>query len=428
MSEGQTPGEGGNDGLESPGTSQPRPAALSLPFLTADLPGIGGQIKQRLEDFRVEELPLPREAGGKYLHVRLTKAGISTPVALARLGRFLALPPGAIGHAGMKDAVAITSQSISLDDVDRRRLAAFHDSQIHLEVLGPGPRLRPGDLAGNRFDIRIRGVAPGAAGLAEAVLAVIRRRGLPAYFGPQRFGSRQDNIELGLALLGGDLQEFVQIYLGHARPGDAPEEKAARDAFDAGFMERAMQLWPRRCQQQRRVLMAYRQANRRPGPAISAVDKTARRLYVSSVQSRIFNQVLARRIDTLDRFLPGDIGLDEQGGLFPVDLPQEHQAAAEAFGESPTGPMVGHLAELAGGQAGIIEREVLEPYALDLEAFRRFGAKGTRRPLRFGLTDLRASEGADAFGRFLEVHFDAPPGCYATILLSEITKADVAGE
>jgi tRNA pseudouridine13 synthase len=447
-SNGKSAVPGGQAGRANRVEAEPYPAAESLPFLTGDLPGVGGQVKRRLEDFRVEEIPLPAfgvagvppasgagkmpatptPAGGQCLHVRLTKAGISTPVAITRLGRFLDIPLSAIGHAGMKDALAVTAQTISLENVDRRRLAAFHDSQMQLEVLGLGPRLRPGDLAGNRFDLRIRGVAPDAVNLAESVLAVIRRRGLPAYFGPQRFGSRQDNVELGLALLGGELQEFVKIYLGRARPGDQPEEKAARDAFDAGFLDRALQLWPRRCQQQRRVLMAYRQAHRRAGPAISAVDKTARRLYISSVQSRIFNQLLARRIDTLDRFLPGDIGLDQQGRLFPVHRPQEHQAAAEAFRASPTGPMVGYVAGLADAQAGIIERQAIDPYALDLAAFGRFGAKGTRRPLRFCLTDLRVGEGDDGFGRFLAVHFDAPPGCYATILLREIMKAEIAGE
>jgi tRNA pseudouridine13 synthase len=34
-----------------------------LPYFTADMPGIGGQIKQRAEDFFVQEIPLYEPSG-----------------------------------------------------------------------------------------------------------------------------------------------------------------------------------------------------------------------------------------------------------------------------------------------------------------------------------------------------------------------------
>ena len=36
---------------------------IELPYLTSDLPGIGGRIKEAVEDFRVEEIPLYQPSG-----------------------------------------------------------------------------------------------------------------------------------------------------------------------------------------------------------------------------------------------------------------------------------------------------------------------------------------------------------------------------
>ena len=403
---------------------------MQLPYLTGEMPGIGGRIKENLEDFQVAEVPLyPFDGQGTHLLFLVRKAGIPTAAAVERIARHMGVRGDEIGLAGLKDAQAVTTQWMSLEHADEARLLAYRDSQVHiLQATRHTNKLRPGHLAGNRFVIRIRGAGPERLPAAQAVLAVLARRGVPNFFGEQRFGLRGDTGELGRALMTDDLPEFVAMFLGRARPQDPPDCKAARDAFDAGFHHRAMDLWPRHYHDQRRALAAYRK-KQRPVAAVSAIDKRMKRLFVSAFQSQIFNQVLVRRIDTLDQVLPGDLAVKhDSGGVFLVEDAQAEQPRAQRFEISPTGPIPGYRASLAQGAPGQIELDVLAAEGMKKDDFLRAGSlkiKGSRRPLRFQLLDPQLSPGADDRGEFLEMQFSAASGCYATVALREIMKADV---
>src|SRR5690348_15923335 len=87
----------------------------ALPYLLRDFPGIGGVIKQRPEDFFVQEVPLYDPAGeGEHVYAEIQKVGISTFDLVDRIARALNVPPRDIGYAGMKDAQAVTRQVISI--------------------------------------------------------------------------------------------------------------------------------------------------------------------------------------------------------------------------------------------------------------------------------------------------------------------------
>ncbi len=398
-----------------------------LPYLTGDLPGIGGRIKQSLEDFRVEEVPLYIPSGeGTHVYFRVEKAGVPTPVVVERIARYMGVRPSEIGVAGLKDARAVTVQMMSLEHADAKKLAAYRDAQVRVtDVDRHTNKLRPGHLAGNRFVIRIRGVGQDMIAAAGRILDVLERRGVPNYFGPQRFGSRGDTGVLGRALVTGDPARFVAVLLGLPAPDDPPDCKAARDAFDAGQFDRAMKLWPRHYSNERRALAAYKR-KQRPEAAIRAIDKRMKRFYVSACQSEIFNVVVVRRIDSIDRVLAGDLAEKiDTGGIFQVENPEVEQPRADAFQISPTGPIVGYRASLGTGQPGCIEREVIEAFGVTQEIFRAIGAlkaKGTRRALRFKIEQVSLSPGRDGQGEFIELAFIAPSGSYATVVLREIMK------
>src|SRR5690606_30895274 len=63
-------------------------------------------------------------------------------------------------------------------------------------------KLPRGALAGNRF-VLVLGDAQGDRGLVEARLQAIASRGVPNYFGEQRFGRGGDNVANALAMFGG---------------------------------------------------------------------------------------------------------------------------------------------------------------------------------------------------------------------------------
>jgi len=398
-----------------------------LPYLTACLPGIGGRIKEHITDFRVEELPLYEPCGeGTHVYFRVTKAGIPTPEAVNRLARYLNVPPHDIGVAGLKDARSVSSQMMSLEHVSPSAIASFRDPAMSVEVLGRhGNKLRPGHLKANRFAIAIRGVSAEQLPAAEAVLEVLTRRGVPNYFGQQRFGARCDTAALGECMVRNDLDEFIAIFLGRPRPDDPPDCRAARDAFDIGQYARALKRWPWQYQNERKALSVYRK-RRRAGAAMVLIDKRMKRLYVSAFQSLIFNEIVIRRIDSLDRVLAGDLAEKaDNGAIFTVEDPVAEQPRAERFEISPTGLVVGYRSNLAGGQPGLIEAEALQRHRIAPDDFKNVGAlrpKGTRRALRFALGCPELSAGTDDRGPYIQLAFSAASGCYATVALREIMK------
>ncbi len=402
---------------------------MSHPYATADLSGTGGQIKQRIEDFRVCEQPLYQPCGeGTHVYFCVRKVGIPTPAVVERIAEYMHVQRADIGFAGLKDARAVTTQWMSLEHADCDKLKAYRDKQITvLQVARHTNKLRPGHLAGNQFILRIREVGAADLPAAEAVLAVLARQGVANYFGPQRFGLRGDTGALGEALVRGDLDEFVALYLGRPAECDPPDCRAAREAFDAGDFAEARARWPRHYSNERRALAAYKK-RRHAGPAVAAIDKRMKRLYVSALQSELFNKVLAERIDSIGRVMVGDLAQKtDSGGVFLVEDAVAEQLRADAFEISPTGPIVGYRAKLAEGEPGEIERRMLVGRGIECEQFRSAGplkAKGTRRPLRFKIDEPGMSAGTDEHGDYIELTFTAPSGCYATSVLREIMKTD----
>ena len=135
---------------------------MSLPYLTAQLPGSGGTLKATPEHFIVEEVPLYEAEGeGQHLYVNLTKVGLNTKDVQAMLGRLFRVDRSEVGFAGLKDKHARTTQTFSI------------------------------------------GVRHQAAGFAEEAAARIAG-GLPNFFGPQRMGAEGNNVRQGWAMLKGE--------------------------------------------------------------------------------------------------------------------------------------------------------------------------------------------------------------------------------
>ena len=313
-----------------------RPDPDRWPHLTRDMPGTGGRIREELADFLVDEVPAREPSGdGEHLHVLIEKANCTTRYVIDHIRRDLGLDGEAIGHAGMKDRRAVTTQWLSLplavlDDLPD--LAPLEGLAV-LRVKRHATKLQEGDLAGNRFAIRVRGAA-GQAEAARAIMARLAAHGVPNYYGPQRFGTEGDNAERGLLAL---------------RKGLKPR----------GWLDK---------------------------------------LRTQAVQSFLFNDWLAARLigGTFDSVLLGDIAHKHATcGKFQVGDVAAEAPRAATFEISATGPMFGKKYHEAQDDARALEDRILEAMGVERPLFKPL--PGTRRPIRMPLSDWTIEDAEDGY-------------------------------
>jgi tRNA pseudouridine13 synthase len=411
---------------------------MRLPTITSDFPGVGGTIKQRPEDFFVQEIPLYEPSGeGEHVYCEIEKVGITTFEAVNRVAAALGVSGRDVGYAGLKDAKAVTRQVLSVWGTSEAAVMGLRLPGITVRwATRHGNKLRLGHLGANRFAVKVRDIEPTHVVKLKAPLDEVRRRGMPNYFGEQRFGRRGDNDKLGAALVRDDNVGVLRLLLGGPDPAvDDPDTVAAREAFDRRDNEASIRAWPRRSGMERRVLARLMKTGR-PGAAVRAIDEKLRRLWVSALQSRLFNEVVARRVaaGTLDRLIDGDLAWKhDSGAVFRVEPGQAatEQPRCDAFEVSPTGPLVGYRMTMPEGEPLRVEQEIFADAGLEPGHFRGHAVgkvKGARRPLRVRPEDVDLSAGVDDHGGYIAVAFTLPPGSFATVLIAELMKSDaVAG-
>jgi tRNA pseudouridine13 synthase len=268
-------------------------AHMKLPYLTSEMPGVGGAIKRRAEDFFVQEIPLYEASGeGEHVYSEIQKVGITTFEAIKRLADALQVSSGEIGYAGLKDAHAITRQVLSIRGTTETAVMNLRLPDITVQwAARHGNKLRLGHLSGNRFAIKIRDANPTDVVKLRPMLEVLEQRGMPNYFGEQRFGRRANNDLLGATLIRGRPEELLHLLLGSPDPKvDDPQTQQARTNFDRNDLDGAMKGWPRAGGGLERRILARLIKTGKPGMAVRAVDEKLRRLWVSALQSRLFNE------------------------------------------------------------------------------------------------------------------------------------------
>lgn len=169
-------------------------------------PVLAARIRSVPEDFLVEEIAAFEPHGeGEHLLLTIEKRSLNTAEAARRLAAWAGLPEMAIGYAGMKDRHAVTRQRFSVHlpkriSPDVATLQA--DDFTVLEAAWHNRKLPRGALKGNRFVLTLRDVQ-GARDAIDARLSQVAARGLPNWFGGQRFGRDGGNVASALAMFAG---------------------------------------------------------------------------------------------------------------------------------------------------------------------------------------------------------------------------------
>lgn len=351
---------------------------LRVPTITHTLPGVGGELRVTPDHFVVEEIPLYAPQGeGQHLYVNITKVGLTTKEVQRQLERLFGLRRDDVSFAGLKDKQARTTQTFSLNvghqppDYAEQALQRMRDHlpvEVHWAQFHRN-KLQPGHLLGNRFVITISNLtcSPEAAeARLAAITQAIRGQGIPNYFGPQRFGIDGANVRQGLAVLLG---------------------------------ERAKQ------------------------------DRWLRRFLISSYQSYLCNRYLARRVamGAFERLLLGDVAKKyATGGMFSVEDPAQEQPRYAQQEISFTAPLYGPKMWAAEAEAGELEAGVLAEAPITLEHLAAARVEGTRRLGRLLVNDLTTRLEQDGESLQAVVEFRLPKGAFATTVLRELMKSDLA--
>lgn len=138
------------------------------------------------------ELPAFEPAGtGEHVLLSVEKRGANTDWVADELARFCGLARRDVSYAGRKDRNALTVQRFSLHmpGQDSPDFSQFACPGVRvLSVERHDRKLRRGALAGNRFEITLRGLDDAGLQMIEQRLPAITEHGFPNYFGSQRFG------------------------------------------------------------------------------------------------------------------------------------------------------------------------------------------------------------------------------------------------
>lgn len=333
------------------------------------------------EDFQVDELPSFEPSGeGEHLLLTIRKRGQNTAYVAKQLAHWAGIAEMGVSYAGLKDRHAVTTQRFSVHLPKRIApdLATLDDAQMQVvESTWHHRKLQRGALLGNRFVLTLRQVQ-GQREAIERRLQAIAARGIPNWFGEQRFGRDGGNVASALAMFG-----YAQDADGTLAP--APKRRLRND--------------------QRSILL-------------------------SAARSSLFNRVLGARVEQGN----WDIGLDGEAWMLdgsrsvfgPEPWSEVLAERLARFDIHPSGPLWGAGELRSTGQAAAVEQGALSDPQSEIlrQGLEAAGLKQERRALRLrpqGL-DYRWPE-----AQTLQVEFALPPGCYATAVLWELGEVSDAG-
>ena len=167
---------------------------LSLLYPSLNL---SADLKTGNADFVVNEvMPITMTGEGEHCWLNITKTGENTDAVATQLAKFAGAKPVAVSYAGLKDRNAITTQwfSVQLPGLPDPDWIQINSENLKVnQVVRHNRKLKRGALSGNRFEIHLRQLQSEQADW-QARLEQIADKGVPNYFGKQRFGHQMNNL------------------------------------------------------------------------------------------------------------------------------------------------------------------------------------------------------------------------------------------
>jgi tRNA pseudouridine13 synthase len=391
------------------------------------------KLKQRPEDFRVEELTTATGGeAGDFAFYRLDKTGWTTPDALAAVRRRWQIDFRRLSYGGLKDRHAVTSQFLTIFRGPKRNLA--HE-RIAVTYLGQrSEAFTSAEILANRFTIVLRAMSDAAVSHAVAALAEVGRCGLPNYFDDQRFGSVGDPPEfVAREMVFGRFENALKLALAAPYEFDRADAKREKATLLAHWSD-----WPtlkaKLPRGHARSLVDYLVSHPTDFKgAVARLRPDLQGLYLSAYQSYLWNRMLAA-------WLVGNLGTANLAEVelklgrlpVPVSMPDEIRAAWESL----VLPLPSARLKPEPDAAWVaVAEEVLRAEGLTLAVLKikgmqkPFFSKGDRaacvRPAN--LSHTADADDLNAGRRKLTLTFDLPRGSYATMLVKRVTLSGERG-
>jgi tRNA pseudouridine13 synthase len=440
---------------------------LGIEVYATQTAGVGGAIREAVEDFVVEEILIDgskatiegateqRVLGAspskqRYLLCVLIKRNWDTFIALRNIAKQLDISQRQISIAGIKDAKAVTAQHITMEDCSIEDASKVNVKDIEVRSVGyVHEKLSSYYLLGNHFTIRVKAinhseptVAKRIAEVAEALEAV---GGIPNFYGHQRFGTTRPITHLvGKAIVEGDFEGAAMLFLAKSSIHEHPSSRQAREELQStGDFERALQNFPKQLRFERLML---RHLAEKPADFVGAFKRLPvklQALFVQAHQSYLFNRFLSARVKngfSLSHAEVGDYVVNvERSGLPMVNVAKVagSENIAEINHRVKAGrmqvalPLIGMKQKPSQGVMGQIEQDILKEEGVRTEEFRvneiskisgRGGVRAVLAPLAgfklHGVSAVASNEKE----RQADLSFMLQRGSYATVLLREIMK------
>ncbi len=388
---------------------------IGLEHFITSTKGIDGKLRTIAEDFFVEEISnvenfspeMKNFQALEYTHFTLEKKNWNTVDAIKAIARATGVSHKRFGYAGTKDKRALTRQRAAVWKIEPEQLASIKIKDIALSNFKKcSDRISLGDSLGNKFRITVRNLDFGEKELSEIISETTNQldeRGIPNYFGYQRFGIIRPNTHLvGKEILKGNLEGAVMAYLAN------PYEAEKKDAYEArkslqetkDFRE-ALKNFPMRLNFERSMLDALAKNPRDCAGALRRLPKKLRWMLVHGYQSFLFNKILSRMIEE------------------KISI------------EGKKIPLFGYKSSFSEGRQGEIEREIIEEENIALENFRiksmpELSSEGLLRDACIETSPSFEIGGDELNEGKLKctVEFTLPKGSYATVVLREFMKTE----
>ncbi len=319
------------------------------------------RLKSVPDDFIVEEiLGFTPSGEGEHCLLWIEKTDRNSNDVAAHLASALGIRKRLVSHCGLKDKSAVTRQWFSAHLPGQASPTSEQLDGDGIRVLRVTRNLRKlhrGSHDGNRFTIRLRQCDFANEATSQRCQEILGR-GVPNYFGSQRFGDEGGNVEQALRLMSGQLE---------------------------------------------------------------VRDRLVRGILISAARSFLFNAIVADRVimGVWDKVLPGEVfGFAANRSLVLPDNLHGDEAERVELGTLELTASLWGDGELASRDEVLeIEERVSRQYPEFVRGLVRMGVRQERRVIRLTPRAMSWEWECDSV---LVVRFELPKGTYATTVLREL--------